>query len=53
MWPDSSIAMGQSTRNLSGPDNWRFPYPRDFHGQWFWESGFDKDAFGDAEDIRD
>lgn len=30
-----------------------FPYPRDFHGQWFWESGFDKDALGDAESIRD
>ncbi|MEM6473433.1 MAG: FAD-dependent oxidoreductase, partial [Planctomycetota bacterium] len=30
-----------------------FPYPRDFHGQWFWESGFDKDAIGDAEGIRD
>ncbi|MEO1614881.1 MAG: FAD-dependent oxidoreductase [Planctomycetota bacterium] len=30
-----------------------FPYPRDFHGQWFWESGFDKDALGDAEAIRD
>jgi hypothetical protein len=30
-----------------------FPYPRDFHGQWFWESGFDKDAIGGAEAIRD
>jgi len=30
-----------------------FPYPRDFHAQWFWESGFDKDALGDAEAIRD
>jgi hypothetical protein len=30
-----------------------FPYPRDHHGQWFWESGFDKDALGDAEGIRD
>lgn len=30
-----------------------FPYPRDYHGQWFWESGFDKDAIGDAEAIRD
>ncbi|MEQ9407029.1 MAG: FAD-dependent oxidoreductase [Fuerstiella sp.] len=30
-----------------------FPYPRDHHGQWFWESGFDKDAVGDAEGIRD
>jgi hypothetical protein len=30
-----------------------FPYPRDFHGEWFWESGFDKDPLGDAEGIRD
>ena len=30
-----------------------FPYPRDHHGQWFWESGFDKDAIHDAEGIRD
>jgi hypothetical protein len=30
-----------------------FPYPRDYHGQWFWESGFDKDAINDAEGIRD
>jgi hypothetical protein len=30
-----------------------FPYPVDHHGQWFWESGFDKDAIGDAEAIRD
>lgn len=30
-----------------------FPYPRDFHGQWFWESGFDKDPLGGAESIRD
>ncbi|MDA0255627.1 MAG: FAD-dependent oxidoreductase [Planctomycetota bacterium] len=30
-----------------------FPYPRDFHGQWFWESGFDKDPLADAEGIRD
>ena len=30
-----------------------FPYPRDFHAQWFWESGFDKDAIGEAEAIRD
>jgi hypothetical protein len=30
-----------------------FPYPRDYHGQWFWESGFDKDPLGDAEGIRD
>lgn len=30
-----------------------FPYPRDHHGQWFWESGFDKDPLNDAEAIRD
>lgn len=30
-----------------------FPYPRDHHGQWFWESGFDKDAIQEAEAIRD
>ncbi len=30
-----------------------FPYPRDFHAEWFWESGFDKDAINDAESIRD
>ena len=30
-----------------------FPYPRDFHAEWFWESGFDKDPLGDAEGIRD
>jgi hypothetical protein len=30
-----------------------FPYPRDFHGQWFWESGFDKDPIHEAEMIRD
>jgi hypothetical protein len=30
-----------------------FPYPRDHHGQWFWESGFNKDPLGGAESIRD
>lgn len=30
-----------------------FPYPRDHHGEWFWESGFNKDAIQDAEGIRD
>jgi len=30
-----------------------FPYPRDHHGQWFWESGFDKNALTEAEEIRD
>jgi FAD dependent oxidoreductase/NAD(P)-binding Rossmann-like domain len=30
-----------------------FPYPRDHHGQWFWEGGFDKDPLYGAEGIRD
>ncbi|MEX2216256.1 MAG: FAD-dependent oxidoreductase [Phycisphaeraceae bacterium] len=30
-----------------------FPYPRDNHGQWFWESGFNKDSIKDLEAIRD
>ncbi len=30
-----------------------FPYPRRFHAEWFWESGYDKDPIGDAEGIRD
>ncbi len=30
-----------------------FPYPREHHGQWFWEGGFDKDPIREAEAIRD
>ena len=30
-----------------------FPYPRRYHGEWFWESGFDKDPIREAEAIRD
>jgi len=30
-----------------------FPYPRNHHGQWFWESGFDVNPIKDAEAIRD
>ena len=30
-----------------------FPYPRRHHGQWFWESGFDKNPIQGAEAIRD
>ena len=30
-----------------------FPYPREHHAEWFWESGFNKDPLGDAEGIRD
>ncbi|MEM6278023.1 MAG: FAD-dependent oxidoreductase [Verrucomicrobiota bacterium] len=30
-----------------------FPYPRKFHAEWFWESGYDKDPLLDKEQIRD
>ena len=30
-----------------------FPYPQKFHGQWFWETGFDKDPIHDLEYMRD
>ncbi len=30
-----------------------FPYPRAHHGQWFWESGYDKHPIKEAEYIRD
>jgi len=30
-----------------------FPYPWNFHAEWFWESGYDKDPLQDAEAIRD
>lgn len=30
-----------------------FPYPRRFHAEWFWESGYDKHPLKDLESIRD
>jgi hypothetical protein len=30
-----------------------FPYPRNFHGEWFWESGFDLHPIDQAEAVRD
>ncbi|MGJ8724923.1 MAG: FAD-dependent oxidoreductase [Roseibacillus sp.] len=30
-----------------------FPFPVRFHGQWFWEGGFDKHPIDDLEEIRD
>lgn len=30
-----------------------FPYPRKFHAEWFWETGFDKDPIKGLEAIRD
>ncbi|MEM9701872.1 MAG: FAD-dependent oxidoreductase, partial [Planctomycetota bacterium] len=44
-FPDADWALDLTMRD--------FPYPRDFHGQWFWEGGFDKDPIGEAEAIRD
>lgn len=51
---------GDAPRKFPSTDGWAldlnmkdFPYPRDHHGQWFWESGFDKDPLNDAEGIRD
>ncbi|WP_417383017.1 FAD-dependent oxidoreductase [Gimesia sp.] len=44
-FPDVSWAL-----NLNMED---FPYPKRFHGEWFWESGFDKDPIKDLESMRD
>ncbi|MDQ8189396.1 FAD-dependent oxidoreductase [Roseibacillus persicicus] len=30
-----------------------FPFPVRFHGQWFWEAGFDQHPIDDLEKIRD
>ena len=54
-------AWAEAKENVSFPETpWAldlemkdFPYPRDHHGQWFWESGFDQDPLKDAEAIRD
>ncbi|MEM7699115.1 MAG: FAD-dependent oxidoreductase, partial [Verrucomicrobiota bacterium] len=34
-------------------DEGEFPYPRKFHAEWFWESGYNKDPRNDLEAIRD
>jgi len=34
-------------------DEGEFPYPREHHAQWFWESGYDKHPLDDLELIRD
>lgn len=34
-------------------DESRFPYPRKFHAEWFWESGYDKHPLDELEAIRD
>lgn len=44
-WPDTTWALP-----LTEAD---FPYPKKFHAEWFWESGFDKDPLQDLEKIRD
>jgi hypothetical protein len=30
-----------------------FPYPKRFHAEWFWESGFDKHPINELESMRD
>lgn len=30
-----------------------FPYPKKFHAEWFWESGYNKHPLNDLESIRD
>lgn len=30
-----------------------FPYPKKFHAEWFWESGYNKHPLSDLESIRD
>ncbi|MCB1231253.1 MAG: FAD-dependent oxidoreductase [Verrucomicrobiae bacterium] len=30
-----------------------FPYPKKFHAEWFWESGFNRHPLNDLESIRD
>ncbi len=30
-----------------------FPYPKKFHAEWFWESGYNKHPLDDLESIRD
>jgi hypothetical protein len=30
-----------------------FPYPKNFHAEWFWESGYNKHPLDDLESIRD
>ena len=30
-----------------------FPYPKKFHAEWFWESGYNKHPLLDLEEIRD
>ena len=58
MWAWDEVQEGDT--KFPNTDGWAldlnmkdFPYPRDHHGQWFWESGFDKDPLKDAEGIRD
>ncbi len=60
MWAWDEATDGDATERAFPETPWAldlnmadFPYPVDHHGQWFWESGFDKDPLGDAEGIRD
>ncbi|MCH9652746.1 MAG: FAD-dependent oxidoreductase [Planctomycetes bacterium] len=56
MWTWKEAEKSQSFPNVEWALNLNmedFPYPQKFHGQWFWESGFDKDPIKDLESMRD
>lgn len=56
MWTWKETEKSQSFPNVEWALNLEmedFPYPQRFHGQWFWESGFDKDPIKDLESMRD
>jgi len=56
MWTWKEAEKTQSFPNVEWALNLNmddFPYPKRFHGEWFWESGFDKDPIQDLESMRD
>ena len=56
MWTWKEAEQPQSFPDLEWALNLNmddFPYPKRFHGEWFWESGFDKDPIQDLESMRD
>lgn len=56
MWTWKEAEQSQAFPNVEWALNLKmddFPYPKRFHGEWFWESGFDKDPIQDLESMRD
>lgn len=55
MWAWDEVSNELRSPKLPGRwiSEWTTFHTRDHHGQWFLESGFDKDAVGDSESIRD